>query len=116
MGRTLRYLGLIILAATAWLLLADLAGWVPNGTSDRWTSTGLLAGLACLGGGILLRLFVPLGREIGRDRCARCGAPVEKGHHLCRDHLKAALDEARDRTRKSMQAGPDAKRSGFSSL
>jgi hypothetical protein len=115
MGRSLRHLGLFILAATAWLLLADLAGWVPDGTSDRWTLRGIVIGLACLGAGTLLRLSVPLRREMGRPRCVHCGAPAEHGHRLCRDHLKAALDEARDRTRKTLQAGPDPKRSDFSS-
>jgi DNA polymerase III delta prime subunit len=38
-----------------------------------------------------------LRREIRRDHCVECGAPVERGHRYCRDHLKAALDEARDR-------------------
>jgi hypothetical protein len=115
MGRTLRYLGWVFLAATAWLVLADLAGWVPAGASDRWTMRGITFGLGSLAAGTLLRLFTPIRREIARDRCMHCGAPTEHGHHLCRDHLKAALDEARDRTRKTLQAGPDPKRSDFSS-
>jgi hypothetical protein len=105
MSRTLRYLGWLILAATVWLVIADLAGWVPAGTSDRWARKGMVLGLGSLAAGMLLRIFLPIHREMGRDRCVHCGSPAEHGHHLCRDHLKAALDEARDRTRRTLQAG-----------
>ena len=36
MGPTLRYLGIAILAVTAWLLLADAVGWIPAGSGDVW--------------------------------------------------------------------------------
>ncbi len=115
MGRTLRYLGLIVLAATAWLVLADAVGWVPDGTADRWLSKGILVGLACLAAGTLLRLFGPISREIRRDHCVRCGAPTERGHPYCRDHLKEALEDARDETRRALEARRGARGSGFSS-
>jgi hypothetical protein len=113
MSRTLRYLGLIVLVGTAWLSLADLGGWVPSGTSDQWTSKGIVIGLACLGAGMLLRMLRPLGRKMEQDRCVQCGASTERGHRYCRDHLKAALDEARDRTRRTLEATRDAKESDF---
>ncbi len=115
MGRTLRYVGLIVLAATAWLLLADAVGWVPDGTSDPWISKGIVLGLACIAAGTLLRLFAPLSRELKRDHCVHCGAPTERGHRYCRDHLKAALDDARDRTRKTLEAQRGRRGSGYSS-
>ncbi len=114
MGRTLRYLGMVILAATAWLLLADAVGWIPDGTADPWTSKGVVLGLACLVAGTLLRLVAPISREMRRDHCIHCGAPTERGHPFCRDHLKAALEDARDQTRKSLEARRQSKGSGFS--
>jgi hypothetical protein len=103
MSSTLRYLGLIALALTAWLVIADLAGWVGHGVSDAWISKGIVIGLVCFGAGTLLRLFSPLRREIGRERCVECGVPIERGHLYCRDHLKTALDQARDRVRPMLQ-------------
>jgi hypothetical protein len=95
---------MVILAATACLLVASLADWIPDAKSDYWISRGAAVGLGCLGAGMLLRLLGPLGRELGRARCSQCGAPTERGQRFCRDHLKAALDEARDRTRESILA------------
>ena len=109
MGRTLRFVGLLVLAATAWLVLADAVGWVPDGTSDPWFWKGVAFGFSCLAAAMALRLFAPLSREMRRDHCTHCGTPTERGHSLCRDHLKSALDEARDRTRKTLQTrrGPE---------
>jgi hypothetical protein len=113
MGRTLRHLGLVILAGTACLLLASLADWIPVATSDFWVSRGAVVGLACLGAGMLLRLLAPLGRELARAHCSQCGAPTERGQRFCRDHLKAALDEARDKTRESVLARGGPRGSAF---
>jgi hypothetical protein len=113
MGRTLLILGLVVLVGTAWLLLADTIGWVPPGTSDPWTSKGIALGVACLAGALLFRLVRPLRREMERDRCVQCGAPTERGHRYCRDHLKAVLDQARDRTRRSLEATREPKGSDF---
>ena len=113
MGRTLRYFGLLVLAATAWLLLAEAVGWVSDGTSDPWISKGIVLGLACLAAGMLLRLFAPLSREMKRDHCIQCGAPTERGHPFCRDHLKVALDDARDRTRRTLEGKRGPKGSDY---
>lgn len=102
MGRMLRYIGLAILAGTAWLLIADLGGWIPDGVADRWTTRLLVLGAGLVAVGLLLRLAAPVRREIRRGRCSRCGAPIERGQTLCRDHLKQTLDEIRDRTRASL--------------
>ncbi len=115
MGRTLRYLGLFVLAATAWLLLADALAWIPDGTADPWISKGIVLGLAFLAAGTLLRLLTPLSKEMKRGRCIHCGAPTERGHPFCRDHLKSALEEARDRTRKTLEERRGPKGAGFSS-
>jgi hypothetical protein len=99
MGSILRGLGLTLLAATACLLVADALGWIPPGIADPWLSRGLYASLSSLGAGLALGLLAPVGREIRRGRCARCGRRIERRQTYCRDHLRATLDEYRDQAR-----------------
>jgi len=99
MARVLRYVGLLLLAATAVLMLADAVGWIESAESRSWVWTGLRAGAICLGAGFLLTLLSPLGRELRRGRCVRCGAVIERTQTYCRDHLQAAVNEYRDQTR-----------------
>ena len=108
MGPMLCYAGFAVLAATAWLLLAGTAGWVPAEFADPWVPRGTTVGLAMVGLGLLLRLLAPVGRGLARGRCERCGAPTDLGQPLCRDHLKATLDAMRDRTRETLlrRTGP----------
>lgn len=96
MGRSLRYLGMALLAATAWLLIADAAEWVPDRLATEWVHIGIKAGLACLAGGILLGIFNPVRREWSRGRCARCGRSIARGQTYCLDHLQATINEYRD--------------------
>ena len=90
-----------MLAVTAVLLLAEEAGWVETAGVDLWVWTAR-AGVCCLGVGLLLALLSPVGRELRRGRCVRCGVPVERGQTYCRDHLQAAVNEYRDQTRNGM--------------
>jgi hypothetical protein len=108
-------MGLAILVATAWLLLAETADWVSPEAADPWINRGAVLGLAALGVGILFRILAPVGRGIRRERCERCGAPVGLGQKLCRDHLKATLNEMRDRNREALQQQGGSRRSGCSS-
>ena len=103
MARTLRYLGLAILALTAWLLLAQEFGWVGRPERlDVWVLRGVWAGLGCIAAGILLSLLNPVGRALRQGRCARCGATIERGQTYCLDHLQATLNEYRDETRNGL--------------
>ncbi len=109
LARRLCYLGFAILAATAWLLIADMKGWVPAGTADAWTWTLVRAGGVCLGAGAALMLFSPLARELRRGHCVRCGRTTERGQVYCLDHLQETLHEYRDQTRERV-LGPKGTR------
>jgi hypothetical protein len=102
LGRILRYVGIVLLAATAVLMLAEGVGWLESRPVDRWIWVSLRAGILCLGVGFLLALLSPVGRELRRGRCVRCGAQVERGQTYCRDHLQAAVNEYRDQNRDGM--------------
>ena len=99
MGRTLRYIGLAVLAGAAWILLAEEAGWVPADTSEVWLKPALFTGAACFGMGLLAALLAPVARSVRRGHCVRCGAPIEKGQTYCLDHLRDTLNEYQDRVR-----------------
>ena len=97
MGRSVRYLGLAILAATAWVWIAQAGGWISDSVADAWTPLGLKASAALLLGGLILGLLNPVRRGFTRGRCARCGKGIERGQTYCLDHLQAAINEYRDR-------------------
>lgn len=106
MGRSLRYFGMALLAATAWLLIADAVGWIPDRVATEWVHIGLKAGLAAIAGGILLGIANPVRRELTRGRCARCGRPIERSQTYCLDHLQQTINEYRD----EMHARPGPRR------
>jgi hypothetical protein len=99
MGRVLRYTGMSLLAAAACLAVAGEAGWVPTRVVHDGLGILWKAGLLSLGAGVLLAFLTPIGREIRRGHCVRCGAAIERGQTYCRDHLQEAVNEYRDRTR-----------------
>ena len=104
-GRTIRFLGLLVLAAAAWFLVAGEAGWIADDVADRWFLP--LAGLggAVLAAGSLLGALDPALRWMSRGRCARCGAATERGQVYCLDHLKATVHEAQDHSRRQTFRG-----------
>lgn len=106
MARTLRYVGLVLLAAAACFLLSGAVGWLPAEDVKPWVGAGVKAGVLCLGAGILLAMLSPIGRELRRGRCARCGAVIERGQTYCRDHLQQAVNEYRDQTREGILQRP----------
>lgn len=99
MGKKLRYLGLGVLAATVWLYLAEAADVLPQGVAREWGTLGLKASIALLLGGTLLSILRPIGRELRRGHCARCGSPTERGQVYCLDHLRETVNEYRDQSR-----------------
>ena len=100
-GRTLRTIGLVILAAAAWLLVAGEAEWIARGLSDRWFLPLAGLGAACFAAGALLGILVPALRWVGRGRCVRCGAGTERGQVFCLDHLKESVHEAQEAARRN---------------
>ena len=59
---------------------------------------------------LALALLSPIGRELRRGRCVRCGAQIERTQTYCADHLQEAVNEYRDRTRDGMIQGPGGNR------
>jgi hypothetical protein len=103
MGRTLRFLGLALLAGAVWSSLAEAMGWITPALASEWGGLVLKSGLLCLAAGVLLRALSPVGRELRRGRCVRCGAPIERGQTYCIDHLVETVNEYRDRARARAQ-------------
>ena len=89
-------LGMLVLAAALVGLLLSSTGVEGLEPFEPWIQTGLAAGVALIVGGIGLGLLGRVGRAAMPSRCARCEAPVLRGHVYCADHLKATVDEARD--------------------
>lgn len=107
MGRgALRMLGSLLLLATVGLWIADAAGWVPSTLDDRWSMLMLKAALVLLSAAFLLRLVSPMTRQIGKGRCAVCGAATERGHMYCLDHLRETVHAYRDRAREAAPLPP----------
>jgi len=102
MARTLKALGLLVLAAAACLLLAGEMGWVPPDLADSLVTTAASGGVLCLAAGLLMAVLRPVGRVLRQSRCVRCGRPIESGQTYCRDHLQATVNEYRDRTRAGL--------------
>jgi hypothetical protein len=106
MGRNLRYIGLAILAAAAWLLIAMEAEWIPGSLPEVVIPLLVGAGLLCFAGGLLLGVIMPVGQKLRRGRCARCGAVIERGQSYCLDHLRETVNEYQDHASKGEMYRP----------
>ncbi len=100
MPRFLRTLGCVILACATVLLIAGEAGAVPTRYVDVWLIPAAQAGAVALASGLVLSLLAPFGRMVRQGRCVRCGVSIEKNQTYCHDHLKNAVQEFRDHTRR----------------
>jgi hypothetical protein len=94
--RTLRYLGLGILAVAAWLLLAGELDWLDREAANVWFGPLFKVGAGCFVVGLVVRAIAPGVRWVRRGRCVRCGTPTGSGQAYCLDHLQATVNEARD--------------------
>lgn len=102
MARTLRAIGIVILAVGAWALIATKLGWIPEGIVDRGFLPAVRVGVASLGAGLVLAVLAPIARLVRRSRCARCRAVIERGQTYCADHLRETVHEARDRQHRAI--------------
>jgi hypothetical protein len=111
MARSLRGLGIILLAVAVWLFIAGAAGWAAEDSVASIGRKVALAGLAALGAGITLGFLGRMSRPIQRGRCARCGSRIERGQTYCMDHLLETVTEAREHTRGNAPVSRPARRS-----
>jgi hypothetical protein len=94
--RTLRYVGLSILAAATWILIAGQSDWILPETADAWFGPLAKLGVISFLAGLVLGAVVPAFRWARRGRCVRCGSPTERGQSYCLDHLRTTVNDARD--------------------
>ena len=98
MSSSLRYLGLLVLAILAAVLVAEAMGFISPGSTDLWIRPAMLAGVGLFGLGLLLALLAPVGRWMRQGRCVRCGVSTERGQTYCNDHLKETVSEYREQS------------------
>lgn len=96
MGRKLRFLGIALLVAAVWALLAGAGGFMAEEAASSLGRHAALGGLACLGAGLVGGLFGKMRPPPGRGRCRSCGAPTERGQIYCLDHLLKTVGAYRD--------------------
>ena len=100
-GRTLSYLGLVVLAGATWFLVAGEAGWISVEISDQWFLPLAKVGGICVVAGVALGFLSRALRRAKQVRCVRCGAPTERGQSYCLDHLQQTVLEAQDEARRT---------------
>jgi len=93
MGKHLRNIGLVLIAAWAVLLLV-----IEKQGLERfaWMPTLMGAGIVLTVGGVVLQVLGRAGRAVGRARCPRCRRPVQSGEVYCPEHFRQALDRIKD--------------------
>ena len=100
MGRRLQGLGVFLFVATVGLWVAEVVGWIPRSTDDRWWGVTLKGAAIALAAGTLLRIVSPVtGRIIASGRCVVCGRSTEAGRAYCPDHLRQTVNDTRDEAR-----------------
>jgi hypothetical protein len=100
MGRTLRWLGSLLLLTTVGLWVADAVEWIPTSLDDRWSGLTLKLAIGAMGGWLLLRLLAPIGAKLRNGRCTVCGCATDRGHTYCLDHLRETVNQTRDKSRE----------------
>ena len=114
MGRRLLGLGVMLIAVTVALWVAETAAWIPASTDDRWSGLTLKAGLIALGAGLVFRILTPLAGLLPKGRCRVCGRPTGRGHTYCLDHLQATVNATRDASHSRTMSRPKRSRSSVS--
>lgn len=86
---------LLVAASLITMLAAEFVGRTPGNLRDL-SATGLAAGVCMVTLGLVLAVLGRLTVRALPSRCARCGRAVQRGQVYCADHLKLAVNEARD--------------------
>lgn len=94
-GGLIKLGSLLVAASLVALVLGETAIGRELGLRP-WVSPGLFLGAALVVLGIVLGAAGRVGRRVLPARCARCGRTVQRGQVYCADHLKLAVNEARD--------------------
>ena len=89
-------IGSLLVAAALVALVLDETEIGRELSLRPWVSPGLMLGAVLVVGGVLLGTLGRVSRRVLPSRCARCGRTVQRGQVYCADHLKLAVDEARD--------------------
>lgn len=97
--------GLALVAVSMVLLLALTLDWIQDDRLAVGIKYGLAAGAGLIVLGFALASMGKVGGAVRRSRCARCRRPVRKGAIYCPDHLKEALQEARDKYHQDHGSG-----------
>lgn len=90
--------GLVALTIACWV--AEAAGWLAAGSTDRLSQPSAKLGVVLLAAGFVLRLVSPVRRRLQAGRCVRCGSAVLPGHLYCSVHLQDSVNAWRDETRE----------------
>ena len=110
MGRGLMATGAGLLALTVALWVAEAAGWLAAGSTDRVSTLSWKVGASLLAIGLVLRLLTPVQRRIRAGRCIHCGSPVLPGHLYCTVHLQDSVNAWRDQARERTVNGAKRRR------
>ncbi len=111
MGRRLLGFGVMLIAATVALWVAESAAWISASTDDRWSGLTLRAGLVALVAGLVIRVLTPIAALVPKERCTVCGRATERGRTYCPDHLQATVNATRDEAHHRLMSRPTISRS-----
>lgn len=106
MGRRLLGFGVMLIAVTVTLWVAETAAWIPASTELRWSGLTLRAGLVALAAGLVTRVLSPIAAMVPKERCEICGRATARGRTYCLDHLQATVNATRDESHNRMMSRP----------
>jgi hypothetical protein len=79
-----------------------LAAWeiFREGADDKMVRNLLVAGAACIAGGVVMKITSRAMGVVLSPTCPRCGRPVARGRVYCEEHLTDTINKYRDRERR----------------
>jgi len=98
-GALIRFGGLIVVLDLVYLAVGEVVDEVV--VDDAWFTAALLAGAACIAGGIVLWFVGRATASLAGRTCPRCRRRVPHGRIYCDEHRSEAINQQRDRERQS---------------